>query len=48
MVEEMKQLGMTELSEVEYNHIEELAANQLAEQGGKCDNMVAAVLPGRA
>lgn len=48
MEEEMNQLGMTKLSEIEYNHIEELAASQLAEQGGKCNNMVDTVLPGRA
>lgn len=36
MMEEIKQIGMTNLSEVEYYHIVELAESQLAEQGGKC------------
>jgi hypothetical protein len=45
MIEEMKDPGMTKLSEVEYNHIEELAKSQLAEQTGKCRPSLASVLP---
>ena len=44
MIEEMKDLAMTTFSEIEYNHIEELAKSQLVEQIG-CKPNLASILP---
>ncbi len=45
MMEEMKQLGMTKLSEVEYHHIEELAESQHVEQTGRCKGGITSIMP---
>jgi hypothetical protein len=40
MIDEMKQLGMIKLSEIEYNHIEEVV-----EQMSSCNKIIHSVLP---